>query len=76
VSKAYSVDDQFEAKIIETTLHEKKIYSVTKSNQIENFLLSFIENINQQSNLSQQEKYNIKAIISVFKNSLLYWQNV
>lgn len=36
----------------------------------------FIENINQQSNLSQQEKYNIKAIISVFKNSLLYWQNV
>jgi hypothetical protein len=50
VSKAYSVDDQFEAKIIETTPHENFFYSVTKSNQIENFLLSFIDNINQNTN--------------------------
>jgi NDP-hexose-3-ketoreductase len=57
VSKAYSVDDKYEAKIIETTFSGKKFYSVDKSNQIENFLFSFIENINQ----------NIKA--GSYKNS-------
>jgi hypothetical protein len=36
----------------------------------------FIENANSQSNLTSAEVFNIKATISVFKNSLLYWQNV
>lgn len=36
----------------------------------------FIENVNSQSNLTSAEAFNIKASISIFKNSLLYWQNV
>ena len=36
----------------------------------------FIENVDAQSDFTFQEKYNIKATISVFKSSLLFWRNI
>ena len=36
----------------------------------------FMGNVDQNSSFTPTEIYNIKATISVFKNSLLYWQNV